>query len=223
MAKLFKIAALIPLIFAMRALLQLGMKTFIPRNYVFDSARLQAIVKESINELSIDASAETIMDSVHAKLKSEYPDYIADISKDQWVFNNAGNAMGSMVILHASLTEYLIFFGSAVGGGGGHSGAHLADDYFTILYGEELAARPWATKPERYLPGDQHWLPYGTTKQYRMPEGSFALELAQGYIPLMLPFGFIEVLTTTLDFETLIKTVKLSAQHMIGNMLKGKF
>ncbi|CAP73741.1 uncharacterized protein PODANS_2_11010 [Podospora anserina S mat+] len=188
--------------------------------YVFNLPQLDAVTKAAINAHPGDTKAmvKYIVDELKADVTvSRYVN-----TDEQWVFNNAGGAMGAMYIIHASFTEYLIIFGTAIGTEG-HTGRHTADDYFHILTGTQTAYVPGEYEPEVYPPGTIHHLRRGDVKQYRMPESCFALEYARGWIPPMLFFGFADGLSSTLDFPTLWRTTYLTAEQMLGNLVKGKF
>jgi C-8 sterol isomerase len=120
------------------------------------------------------------------------------------------------------LTEYLIIFGTAIGTEG-HTGRHTADDYFHIIQGTQLAFSPGSYEPEIYPQGSVHHLRRGEVKQYKMESSCFALEYARGFIPGMLAFGYADVLSSTMDFETMFTMTRITGREMVGNMLKGKF
>ncbi len=175
--------------------------------YAFDPDVLHGLVRAHL-DAPFPARIDRVVDAVAAR----YPAHV--VRNEPWLLNNAGGAMGMMKILHASPREYLIVFGSPIGTEG-HTGRFRADDYFMVLYGEQWAYTPGELEKRVYRPGDLHHLPRGTAGGYRFPDACFALEYARGSILSMLPFGFADTLSSTLDLPTLAATartfVRLSA------------
>jgi len=189
------------------------------RWYILDPTTLHQLSQAAIAEHPDDMPK--IISFIVKNLTETYgPKYI-NPREQEWVFNNAGGAMGAMYVMHASITEYLIIFGTPLGTEG-HSGRHTADDYFNILQGEQWAFAPPNLTMEVYPAGSVHHLKRGDAKQYKMHEGCFAMEYARGWIPLMLPFGFADSFSSTLDVPSLYDTVVITGREMIRNLWFGK-
>lgn len=162
---------------------------------------------------------EDIIPALHGTLQERYPGHIAPTLK--WVLNNAGGAMGAMTFLHASLTEYLLIFGTPIGTEG-HSGRFWANDYFYILAGEQWAYGPGDLERTVFRPGDMHHLPRGSARGYKIPEYCWAVEYARGVIPTMIPFGLADMVVSTLDFPTIAQTLSLYGRSCVKQLLRGK-
>ncbi|KAJ7163575.1 ERG2/sigma1 receptor-like protein [Mycena crocata] len=212
-----------PRVFILLILVAVGgwLDTIKSRWYIFDPTQLHELAQAAIASSPNDTAG--MINHIVTNLTLTYPtnQIKLNVNQGEWVFNNAGGAMGAMYIIHASVTEYLIIFGTPLGTEG-HSGLHTADDYFNILVGEQWAFLPGSLEKEVYKPGMVHYLPRGTAKQYKMHKGCFALEYARGWIPLMLPFGLADIFTSTLDFVTLYHTVRVTGREMLRNILIAK-
>jgi C-8 sterol isomerase len=183
-------------------------------SYIFDPEVLGRIARDALGQ-----PLEVMVEQIAGELAREYPGHIRD--DRQWVLNNAGGAMGMMTILHASITEYVIVFGTPIGTEG-HTGRFWAEDYFFILEGEQWAYSELSPVKAIYKPGDCHVLPQGVAEGYRMPDRCFALEYARGFIPAMLPFGLADTLFGTLDWRTAGRTIGKYGVSSIKELIQGK-
>ncbi|MDR1735163.1 MAG: hypothetical protein LBR73_09845 [Oscillospiraceae bacterium] len=182
--------------------------------YLFEPTQLHEIANRAVG-LERDAACNQIV----AELKEKYPDHIrTDLP---WIFNNAGGAMGEMKLLHVSLSEYIILFGSPIGTEG-HSGRYAADVYDYVFSGEMWCYHEGEVERTLYKPGDGAHLTRTQTKGYKLPEGAFMLEYSRGIIPSMFFFGLADTVVSTLDVKVLGRTLGFSAKMIFSELMKGK-
>lgn len=187
--------------------------------YIFDPEKLNQIVLDSLNANCKNLDEQ--FDWITAQLKQQWPDHIDDGPR-RWIFNNAGGAMGQMHLLHASLTEYIIFFGTPIGTEG-HSGRYTNDVYDFMIRGEVQIYLEGDVERVSAKPGGNYlYLTKGQAKGYRIPDDGWMLEYSRGLIPTMLPFGLADTLFSTLDAPTFVRTFSRYAQLVTKELLQGK-
>jgi C-8 sterol isomerase len=184
--------------------------------YIFDPDVLHSIVRGVL-----DLPTHDKMDRISEELEAAYPGHIVPPEKQEWTFNYAGGAVGQMKIVHASLTEYILFFNSPIGTEGA-TGRFRADDFFYMLEGDHWSYYEGRTEKKVTPPGEVSILKRGEFGAYRLPEGGLAMEYARGAIPAMLPFGLADIFSSSLDFGTLAKTFRLYGRATMQNLARGK-
>lgn len=183
--------------------------------YVFDPAVLHEIARAAVGK---KPRADMIA-SVEEGLIARYPDHV---DRDApWLFNNAGGAMGQIKILHSSLSEYILIFGTPIGTEG-HSGRYGTEVYDFMLEGEMWCFHAGEFDKTVFKPGDLAYLGPDRAKGYAVPSHAFMLEYARGAIPTMLPFGLADTLFSTRDRSTLGRTLWHYGSRAVRELLHGK-
>ena len=181
--------------------------------YVFDPEILRNAAKTGIGLPHPD-----IFQAITLTLDQHYPGKIQ--KHQEWFFNNAGGAMGMLSFLYASPTEYLIFYGSPTGTSGHTGRYHFVEDYAFIIDGEFWYATEGNTERVVCRPGDVYKLSKGGACHYKIPDNGWILEYARGNILTMLPFGFIEVLTQTLDWRLAFRSFRIYGKQIVKSFSK---
>ena len=184
--------------------------------YVFDPDELERCVHEGRGHDTADAA----MDAITAALAARYPAHIHAGPRD-WILNNAGGAMGQITLLHASLSEYILFFGSPIGTEG-HSGRYGTDVYDWVFDGEMWCYMEGEVERTSYSDGRRAYLGPSQAKGYRIPDHAWMLEYSRGAIPTMLPFGLADTLLSTLDLKCVSRTLGVYTKRVLGSLAKGK-
>jgi len=177
--------------------------------------KLDPAVLHECSRCGIGLAPPGMFDAVTSELDRKYPGLIE--KKQDWIFNNAGGAMGVLTILYASLSEYLIFFGTPIGTEG-HSGRYSADVYDFVIDGEMWCYTEGQFERVTFKPGDAAHLGKSAAKGYCIKDHAWMLEYSRGCIPLMLPFGLADSFWSTLDGRSIRRVIGNYGRLCIRNM-----
>lgn len=183
--------------------------------YLFDLEELGEVARSAIGQ-----PFETMAQVVTRALVDHYPDHVDP--SPRWMFNLAGGATGAMGILHASLTEYLILFGTPIGTEA-FSGRYLLDIHDFVIAGEM-----WTYNEDAFgsrvvtRVGEHAVLNRGRTKGFRLSEGSWLLEYGRGLIPTSLPMALGDAVFSGQDPITVWKTLHGYGRLVVKELLQGK-
>jgi hypothetical protein len=184
-------------------------------SHVFDPNTLHAIARKA-QGLPFDELTRTIVDEV----ERAYPGH-AD-GRDDYIFNLTAGSCGMMKILHASATEYLIIFGSAIGTEA-FSGRYRMEIYDYVLTGEM-----WTYTDDRCgervitRPGEYAVLPRGRVKGWKISEGTWMLEYGRGFLPSALPLALGDVVFSAQDWRLVWALLRIYGRHFVRELLQGK-
>jgi hypothetical protein len=167
------------------------------------------------------AAGPAAFEALIADLAAAYPGHIE--TRQNWLFNLTAGATGVMTVLHGSLSEYLILFGTPVGTEG-FSGRYWLDIYDFVLAGE-MWTYTEAQCHERVITrvGEKALLPRRQVKGFRLREETWLLEYGRGLVPSALPLALGDAVFSAMDSRTVFKTLWIYGGLVLRELVRGKF
>jgi len=182
--------------------------------YIFEPEKLQVIAKRAVG-LPFDQMVDTVV----AGMAEAYPDHVT--TEKDFFFSLAGGITGMINVIHGSLSEYVLIFGTPIGSEG-YSGRYSIDIYDILLAGEMYTYTE--NNPGQrvtHIPGEIAFLPKGTAKAASFTHNTWMLEYGRGPVPTCLLMGLSDAITAY-DGYVIGKTAWVYGRQVIRNLLKGK-
>ncbi|KAK6177504.1 hypothetical protein SNE40_015594 [Patella caerulea] len=179
------------------------------KSFVFSHDEIAAITKNHIG-----SSAEKSFQNVLKELRQKYRGHILPDKDLQWIFMNAGGWMGQMYVVHASLTEYLLFFGTAIETTG-HSGRYWANISDTVLTGTFRQWHEGQLTYKTYKPGETVYHYWGEATAVSWTDNTWMVEYGRGFIPSTLGFALSDTFFSTQDYLSLFYILRIYAKALL--------
>jgi C-8 sterol isomerase len=170
-------------------------------SYVFDPDVVHECALASIGKRK-----PAMFDAFADAMEQRYPG-VLDRSQP-WLYSIAGGAMIQMKLYYASMSEYIMIWGTPIGSEG-HSGRHFVGFWDTVIDGECWYYAEGEFEKRVYRPGDRIYVGPKQACGMNFTDGVWAVEYARGPIPLSLPFGLADVFFSTVDVKTAAQTITL--------------
>ncbi|ESO82343.1 hypothetical protein LOTGIDRAFT_223408 [Lottia gigantea] len=179
------------------------------KSFTFSHDSVAAIAKKYSGK-----SPEVAFPQIIKELRSKYPGHILPNKDQQWIFMNAGGWMGSMSVLHASLTEYVLLFGTALETTG-HSGRYWANITDTLITGTFKQWKEGKLKHQIYKPGDTVYHEWGEVTAVSWTDNTWMVEYGRGFIPSTLGFALADTFFSTQDYITLYYILRVYTKALV--------
>ena len=181
---------------------------------LFDPSVLHAVARAAVG-----LSHDKMVRQVAEDLERRYPGHIE--TRPNWMLSLCGGVMGIMTVLHGSLSEYVLIFGTPVGSEG-FSGRYRIEIHDFMLAGEMWTYTESDFAQRRvYRAGDAAVLARREAKGVRIFEDAWMLEYGRGPVPTALPFALTGAIGS-LEIRTIARTIGVYGRLAVRELLQGK-
>lgn len=183
--------------------------------YIFNLERLDEIAREG-EGLPFEEMSRAVIEAAEAA----YPGHIE--TRQEWIFNLSSGATGMMNVLHASISEFLIIFGTPVGTSA-FSGRYPMEIHDWVLNG---TMRTYTEADPGHAAvttvGEHASLSKAVVKGFSLEPGTWLLEYGRGFVPGGLHTTVADILLRAVDLPTLAQTVRVYGRLTLRELLLGK-
>jgi len=185
------------------------------KSFFFDESEIIRLTQKHIGSQTFGQDHRTSFGAILKELRRNHGGAKSPIINDgrlEWIWTRFGGLVGSSMVLHSSLTEFVAFYGTAVETSG-LTGRCFLNLTATIVQGSVKQWVEGQTTGKRYIPGESVRLPPGQASALQIDSSSWMVVYGRGLPLTCLPVLVLDSLLPSLD---LFSVFHLFKQNLFG-------